>query len=96
MKHVLQALREPYHRPTGARRGLPGGGCELATAIHDYIEIWHNTRRRDSTLNMLTQPNARTNTNNNASPPDSRPPTPRNPGQITVETSPDPISSPYG
>jgi hypothetical protein len=30
------------------------------------------------------QPNARTNTNNNPSPPDSRPPTPRNQGQIKV------------
>lgn len=27
---------------------------ELATAIHDYIETWHNTRRRHSALNMLT------------------------------------------
>lgn len=27
---------------------------ELATAMHDYIEIWHNTRRRHSALNMLT------------------------------------------
>ena len=27
---------------------------EPATAIHDYIEIWHNTRRRHSALNMLT------------------------------------------
>lgn len=27
---------------------------ELATAIHDYIEIWHNTRRRHSSLKMLT------------------------------------------
>jgi putative transposase len=27
---------------------------ELAAAIHDYIEIWHNTRRRHSSLNMLT------------------------------------------
>jgi len=27
---------------------------ELATAIHDYIEIWHNTRRRHSALDMLT------------------------------------------
>jgi len=27
---------------------------ELASAIHDYIEIWHNTRRRHSALNMLT------------------------------------------
>jgi putative transposase len=27
---------------------------ELASAIHDYIEIWHNTQRRHSALNMLT------------------------------------------
>lgn len=27
---------------------------ELASAIHDYIEIWHNTKRRHSALNMLT------------------------------------------
>lgn len=27
---------------------------ELASAIHDYIETWHNTRRRHSSLEMLT------------------------------------------
>jgi putative transposase len=27
---------------------------ELAYAIHDYIELWHNTRRRHSSLGMLT------------------------------------------
>ena len=27
---------------------------ELAAAIHDYIELWHNTRRRHSALGMLT------------------------------------------
>jgi putative transposase len=27
---------------------------ELATAMHDYIEIWHNQRRRHSSLKMLT------------------------------------------
>jgi transposase InsO family protein len=27
---------------------------DLATAIHDYIELWHNTRRRHSALGMLT------------------------------------------
>jgi transposase InsO family protein len=27
---------------------------ELATAIHDYIELFHNTRRRHSSLGMLT------------------------------------------
>jgi transposase InsO family protein len=27
---------------------------ELASAIHDYIELWHNTRRRHSALGMLS------------------------------------------
>ena len=27
---------------------------ELATAIHDYIEIFHNTQRRHRALGMLT------------------------------------------
>ena len=27
---------------------------ELATAIHDHIELFHNTRRRHSSLQMLT------------------------------------------
>jgi transposase InsO family protein len=27
---------------------------ELASAIHDYIELWHNTRRRHSSLGMRT------------------------------------------
>jgi transposase InsO family protein len=27
---------------------------ELASAIHDYIETWHNIKRRHSVLNMLT------------------------------------------
>lgn len=27
---------------------------ELSTAIHDYIELFHNTRRRHSALGMLT------------------------------------------
>jgi putative transposase len=27
---------------------------ELASAIHDYIELWHNTRRRHSALGMRT------------------------------------------
>lgn len=27
---------------------------ELATAIHDYIELFHNSRRRHSALGMLT------------------------------------------
>jgi putative transposase len=27
---------------------------ELASAIHDYIEVWHNTRRRHSALGMHT------------------------------------------
>jgi len=27
---------------------------EIATAIHDYIELWHNPRRRHSALKMRT------------------------------------------
>ena len=27
---------------------------ELASAIHDYIEVWYNTRRRHSALGMRT------------------------------------------
>ena len=27
---------------------------ELASAIHDYIELFHNTTRRHSSLGMLT------------------------------------------
>ena len=27
---------------------------EPASAIHDYIELWHNTRRRHSALGMRT------------------------------------------
>lgn len=27
---------------------------ELASSIHDYIELFHNTRRRHSALGMLT------------------------------------------
>jgi hypothetical protein len=27
---------------------------ELASAIHDYIEHWHNSRRRHSALGLLT------------------------------------------
>lgn len=27
---------------------------ELASAIHDYIELFHNTQRRHSALDMLT------------------------------------------
>ena len=27
---------------------------ELASAIHDYIELFHNSRRRHSVLGMLT------------------------------------------
>ncbi len=33
---------------------------ELASAIHDYIEVWHNTRRRHSALGMRTPNRDRT------------------------------------
>jgi transposase InsO family protein len=58
------ALRwEPSAAHTTMRWSSPsGGGCrsspstriELATAIRDYIELFHNTRRRHSALGMLS------------------------------------------
>jgi transposase InsO family protein len=39
---------ELFHRQTWTTR------IELATAIHDHIELFHNTRRRHSSLGMLT------------------------------------------
>jgi putative transposase len=39
---------EPFNRKRWKTR------IELATAIHDYIELFHNTKRRHSALNMLT------------------------------------------
>jgi len=42
---------------------------ELATAIHDYIELFHNTRRRHSALGMLSPTeyeHLHQNTNNTA------------------------------
>ncbi len=35
---------------------------ELASAIHDYIEIFHNTRRRHSPLACSPRPNTNTAT----------------------------------
>ena len=54
---------------------------ELATAIHDYIELLHNTRRRHSALDMLTPTEFENNHHHQPPPPDSRSPTPSNPGQ---------------
>ncbi len=45
-------------------------------------KIWHNTRRRHSALQMLTPTEFENHHKHNRPPPDSRPPTPRNPGQI--------------
>jgi len=44
---------------------------ELPSAIHDYIELWHNTRRRHSALGMLTPTEYETFTH-----PPTKPPTP--------------------
>jgi putative transposase len=49
---------------------------ELATAIHDYIELFHNTRRRHSALGMLSPTDTRTYTTRPGKPPDSRTATP--------------------
>jgi transposase InsO family protein len=57
---------------------------ELATAIHDYIELFHNTTRRHSSLNMLTptefEDQYQQIINGQASPPDSRTATPKKRG----------------
>ncbi len=39
---------ELFNRKTWTTR------IELASAIHDYIELFHNTRRRHSALGMLS------------------------------------------
>jgi hypothetical protein len=64
---------------------------ELAAAIHYYIKIWHNTRRRHSALNMLT-PSEYENQHHHQQIA-ARFPTPRNPGQITVSVKPGPAQS---
>jgi transposase InsO family protein len=65
---------------------------ELATAIHDDIELFHNSRRRHSALGMLPRPNTKTSTPQ--APPDSRTKTPRKPGQIKVSTEPGELHCP--
>lgn len=39
---------------TAGAQPAPNARVELTSAIHDYIELWHNTRRRHSALGMLT------------------------------------------
>jgi hypothetical protein len=63
---------------------------ELASAIHDYIEISHNTQTPQRPQHAHTQ-RIRTDTNTNRSPPDSSPPTPGKPGQINVSIKPGPL-----
>jgi len=41
-------------RVTSRRPADPAISSRVATAIHDYIELFHNTRRRHSGLEMLT------------------------------------------
>jgi putative transposase len=53
---------------------------ELATAIHDYIELFHNTQRRHGALGTLTQPSLKTYTNTPSTSADSRTRTPRSQG----------------
>jgi hypothetical protein len=61
---------------------------ELASAIHDYIE--HFTTRAGGTARSACSPqsNTKTSTYKPTTPPDSRPTTPRNPGQISDTTEP--------
>lgn len=58
-RRVLTSQRHPtliqaLGQLAGDRLDLREPAVELASAIHDYIEIWHNTKRRHSALNMLT------------------------------------------
>ena len=53
---------------------------ELATAIRDYIELFHNTRPRHSALGMLSPTDYEARYNNTSTPPDSTTPTPHFPG----------------
>jgi putative transposase len=62
---------------------------ELASAIHDHIELFHNTRRRHSSLDMHTPQNSKkTTTTPSTPPPDARTQTPRERGQITDPVNP--------
>jgi hypothetical protein len=58
---------------------------EPASAIDDYIELFHNTRRRTARpREQQERPKYETNHTTAHQPPDSRTTTPRNQGQITV------------
>jgi hypothetical protein len=57
---------------------------ELANEIFDYIEVFHNRRRRHSSLEMLTPIEYEKMTPPIGSGMRSSEPTPRNPGNITL------------
>jgi hypothetical protein len=84
--HRARSRVAPTHGTLDAQE-LENEDRALATAIHDYIETFHNTTRHHSAPSMLTPPNTRTTTTNQPrSPPDSRPPTPRKQGRsVSVE-----------
>lgn len=62
---------------------------ELATAVHDYIELFHSTRRRHSALAMLSPSDyeahyIKTNTRTSTPNVQGRSPPPTNPGRFTM------------
>jgi hypothetical protein len=61
---------------------------QLATAIHDYIELFHNTRHRHSALNMLTPTEYENHHQTTTTPPNSKTHTPQNQGKIPHSAKP--------
>ncbi len=62
---------------------------ELANAIFEYIEVFHNRRRRHSSLGMLTPIEFElNNTNTQPRQPESRNATPPNPGYCGASNRP--------
>lgn len=62
---------------------------ELATAMHDYIDIAAQHENTPQPLKHAHRRSSGTNTNDGASPPDSRATTPRNPGPTSLRRTQD-------
>lgn len=67
---------------------------ELANAIFDYLEIFHNRRRRHSALGMLTPERLRSPPQDHPSRMNPRNPSPRNRGHAKVSGLPGAIQLP--
>jgi hypothetical protein len=73
------------HPPTlSFLAGAPGARrLELANAIVEFLEIWHNRKRRRSQLGWLNPDRVRTQRDHHRWHENPRNPDPRNPGQTT-------------